>query len=38
MTIANFHGIKNAGHWVHADNPSDFLAALETILQRDSAQ
>lgn len=35
MTIDNFHGIKNAGHWVHADNPADFLSTLEKILLRD---
>ncbi len=25
--------IKNAGHWLHAENPKDFLKALEDFLQ-----
>ncbi len=27
-----FVGIKNAGHWVHADNPTGFLSVLEAFL------
>jgi esterase len=30
---ARFVAIKNAGHWVHADNPSGFLSVLEAFLQ-----
>ena len=29
---AQFVSIPNAGHWVHADNPLAFVAALETFL------
>jgi esterase len=29
---ARFVAIKNAGHWVHADNPSGFLSVLEAFL------
>ena len=25
--------IKNAGHWVHADNPVDFYNTIQTILK-----
>jgi pimeloyl-ACP methyl ester carboxylesterase len=30
--IARFVAIKNAGHWVHADNPAGFLSVLEAFL------
>ena len=36
MSVDNLHGIKNAGHWVHADSPAEFLGALERILVRDA--
>ncbi|MFN0728871.1 alpha/beta fold hydrolase [Polaribacter gochangensis] len=26
--------IKNAGHWLHAENPTDFLTAVESFLKR----
>ena len=29
---ARFVGVKNAGHWVHADNPAGFLSVLEAFL------
>ena len=29
---ARFVSIKNAGHWVHADNPAGFLAVVEAFL------
>lgn len=29
---ARFVVVKNAGHWVHADNPSGFLSVLEAFL------
>ncbi|MBS0642418.1 MAG: alpha/beta fold hydrolase [Acetobacteraceae bacterium] len=29
---ARFVAIKNAGHWVHADNPEGFLSVLEAFL------
>ncbi len=29
---ARFVAIKNAGHWVHADNPAGFLAVVEAFL------
>nr|WP_294554765.1 alpha/beta fold hydrolase [uncultured Rhodopila sp.] len=30
---ARFVAVKNAGHWVHADNPAGFLAVLEAFLR-----
>ncbi len=30
---ARFVTLKNAGHWVHADNPAGFLAVVEAFLQ-----
>lgn len=30
---ARFVAIKDAGHWVHADNPSGFLSVLQAFLQ-----
>lgn len=30
---ARFVAIKNAGHWVHADNPAGFLSVVEAFLQ-----
>lgn len=30
---ARFVAVKNAGHWLHADNPAGFLAVLEAFLQ-----
>jgi pimeloyl-ACP methyl ester carboxylesterase len=30
---ARFVTVKNAGHWLHADNPAGFLAVLEAFLQ-----
>lgn len=30
---ARFVGVKGAGHWVHADNPTGFLSVLEAFLQ-----
>ena len=27
-----YHTVPNAGHWVHADNPSHFLTILNRIL------
>jgi pimeloyl-ACP methyl ester carboxylesterase len=29
---ARFVTLKNAGHWLHADNPSGFIAVLEAFL------
>jgi esterase len=29
---ARFVAVKNAGHWVHADNPAGFLAVVEAFL------
>jgi esterase len=29
---ARFVAVKNAGHWVHADNPAAFLSVLEAFL------
>jgi len=29
---ARFVTLKNAGHWVHADNPEGFIAVVETFL------
>ena len=29
---ARFVTVKNAGHWVHADNPAGFLSVLEAFL------
>ncbi len=29
---ARFVTLKNAGHWVHADNPSGFVGVLEAFL------
>jgi esterase len=29
---ARFVALKNAGHWVHADNPAGFLSVLEAFL------
>jgi esterase len=29
---ARFVAVKNAGHWVHADNPGGFLSVLEAFL------
>ncbi len=29
---ARFVGVKRAGHWVHADNPTGFLSVLEAFL------
>jgi pimeloyl-ACP methyl ester carboxylesterase len=29
---ARFVAVKNAGHWVHADNPSGFLSVLDAFL------
>lgn len=29
---ARFVAVKNAGHWVHADNPAGFLSVLEAFL------
>lgn len=30
---ARFVAIKNAGHWVHADNPAGFLSVLQAFLK-----
>jgi len=30
--VARFVAVKNAGHWVHADNPAGFLSVLEVFL------
>jgi esterase len=30
--MARFVAVKNAGHWVHADNPAGFLSVLEAFL------
>lgn len=30
---ARFVSLKNAGHWLHADDPAGFLAVLEAFLQ-----
>lgn len=35
MKDENFHGVPEAGHWVHADRPAEFLKILESILKRD---
>jgi pimeloyl-ACP methyl ester carboxylesterase len=32
---AEFEVIEEAGHWVHAERPADFLEALERFLERD---
>ncbi len=29
---ARFVAVKNAGHWVHADNPAGFLSVVEAFL------
>jgi esterase len=29
---ARFVGLKNAGHWLHADNPAGFVAVVEAFL------
>jgi pimeloyl-ACP methyl ester carboxylesterase len=29
---ARFVSVKNAGHWLHADNPAAFMAVLEAFL------
>lgn len=29
-----FVTLKNAGHWLHADNPEGFIAVLEAFLKR----
>jgi esterase len=29
---ARFVSVKNAGHWVHADNPAGFLSIVEAFL------
>jgi esterase len=29
---ARFVAVKNAGHWVHADNPAGFLSVVEALL------
>ena len=29
---ARFVTLKNAGHWLHADNPSGFIAVIEAFL------
>jgi pimeloyl-ACP methyl ester carboxylesterase len=31
---ARFVAVKNAGHWVHADNPAGFVSVLEAFLNR----
>jgi pimeloyl-ACP methyl ester carboxylesterase len=31
---ARFVAVKNAGHWVHADNPAGFISVLEAFLNR----
>jgi esterase len=30
--IARFVSVKNAGHWLHADNPAGFLSVVEAFL------
>jgi esterase len=30
---ARFVTIKNAGHWIHADNPAGFLSVVEAFLE-----
>jgi pimeloyl-ACP methyl ester carboxylesterase len=30
---ARFVAVKNAGHWLHADNPTGFLSVVEAFLQ-----
>jgi pimeloyl-ACP methyl ester carboxylesterase len=35
MNDQNFHGVKEAGHWVHADRPAEFMQILEKIVSRD---
>jgi pimeloyl-ACP methyl ester carboxylesterase len=32
---AKFYTIRNAAHWVHADNTKDFLDIIEQILEKD---
>jgi len=32
FTQAKLHTVPNAGHWPHADNTKDFLAALTAFL------
>jgi esterase len=34
---ARFVTLKNAGHWVHVDNPSGFVSVLEGFLQNQDA-
>ena len=29
---ARFVGVKNAGHWLHADNPAGFLSVVEAFM------
>jgi pimeloyl-ACP methyl ester carboxylesterase len=29
---ARFVSVKNAGHWLHADNPAGFLSVVEAFL------
>jgi pimeloyl-ACP methyl ester carboxylesterase len=28
----SYHTVSKAGHWVHADNPSEFLSIINQIL------
>jgi pimeloyl-ACP methyl ester carboxylesterase len=35
---ARFVAVKNAGHWVHADNPAGFLSVVEAFLEAWSDQ
>lgn len=35
---SRFVGVKDAGHWVHADNPAGFLSVLEAFLHTWSAR
>lgn len=35
FSLAKFITIKNATHWVHADNPKDFLNTVEHIINTD---
>lgn len=32
---ANFHVIEGAGHWLHAEKPREFIAAVEGLFVRD---
>jgi esterase len=32
--LARFITLKNAGHWLHADNPTGFVAVVEAFLTR----